>query len=315
MQILDDLRDPRTLPGKVFYGFLLLALFSLLAVLAISGFVLRGILWPEKISQNVDPEALINKPDVFTFTAPDGRPYEAWLFPGLRTAPVIILCHGYRSQRSDLLTMISPLQEHQYNVVVFDFSGHGSNEGRTTLGPGEAQTLLALIGEVAQRTDLDGTRFGVWGEDMGGYAALAAAAAEPRIKAVAVDSVYDQPAQFLALQVEAAGATAVPLVPTVTRLGYWLLHWSLRNEPPLSARVGALNQTAKLLIQGRESPVLADQTLQLFLKSPEPRAQMVLPRTGYTSLPKEEKQDYDNQVLNFFLQHLPTFASPPASSR
>lgn len=315
MQLLDDLRDPRTLPGKIFYGLLLLALFSLLAVLAISGFVLRGILWPEKISQNVNPEALINKPDVFTFTAPGGQPYEAWLFPGLRTAPVIILCHGYRSQRSDLLTMISPLQEHQYNVVVFDFSGHGSNDGSTTLGPGEARTLLALIRELAQRTDLDGTRLGVWGADMGGYAALAAAASEPRIKAVAVDSVYDQPAQFLALQVEATGATAVPLVLTVTRWGYALLNWSSRNEPPLSARVGAMNQTAKLFIQGRESAALAQQTLQLFLKSPEPRAQMVLPRTGYTSLPKEEKQDYDNQVLNFFLQHLPTFAPPPASNR
>lgn len=315
MQLLDDLRDPRTLPGKIFYGVLLLALFSLLAVLAISGFVLHGILWPEKISQNVNPEALINKPEVFTFNAPGGQPYEAWLFPGLRTAPVIILCHGYRSQRSDLLTMISPLQEHQYNVVVFDFSGHGSNQGRTTLGPAEARTLLALIGELAQRTDLDGTRFGVWGTDMGGYAALAAAATEPRIKAIAVDSVYDRPGQFLDLQVEAAGATAVPLVPTVTRWGYGLLTWSWRNEPPLSARVATLHQTAKLFIQGRESAVLAQQTLQLFLQSPEPRAQMVLPRTSYTSLPKEEKQDYDNQVLNFFLQHLPTFAPPPASAR
>jgi len=314
MQILDDLRDPRTLVGKIFYGLSLLVLFSLLGVLAISALVVRGVLWPEKISGGVRPESLINKPEVFTFAAPGGKGGDAWLFPGLRTAPVIILCHGYRSQRSDLLTMISPLQEHQYNVVVFDFSGHGNNDGGTTLGPAEARTLLGLIGELSQRNDLDGTRFGVWGENLGGYAALAAASSEPRIKAVAVDSVYDRPAQFLDLQVESRGATTLPLVSTVSRLAYWLLNWSTRNEPPLSGRVGSMNQTAKLFIQGRESPVLADQTLQLFLKSPEPRAQAVLPRTGYAFLPKEEKQDYDNQLLNFFLQHLPTATPPPPAN-
>jgi pimeloyl-ACP methyl ester carboxylesterase len=315
MEFLDDLRDPRTLVGKIFITLLLLLLLSSLALLAISGLVLRTVLWPEKSSMGVDPESLINQPEVFTFTAPGGKTYEGWLFPGLRTAPVIILCHGYRSQRSDLLTMVSPLQEHQYNVVVFDFRGHGANEGSTTLGPGEARTLLALIEELSRRNDLDGTRFGLWGADLGGYAAFSAAATEPRVKAMAVDSLYDQPTQFLDLQVEAAGATAVPLAPTVVRLGYWLLNWSTRNEPPLSARVGTLSQTAKLFIQGRQSPALAEQTLQLFLQSPEPRAQVVLPRTGYTSLPKEEKQEYDNQVLNFFMTNLPTTPPPPAAGR
>ncbi len=311
MEFLDDLRDPRSTLGKIFFGLLFLLLLTLLAVLAISGLVLRGVLWPQRASAGVDPESLINKPDVVSFTAPGGKAYDGWLFPGLRTAPVIILCHGYGSQRSDLLTMISPLQAHQYNVFVFDFSGHGANPGSTTLGPGEAATLLALIDELSRRTDLDGTRFGVWGADLGGYAALVAALSEPRIKAVAVDSVYDEPGQFLDLQVEKTGATSVPLVATFARLGYRLLNWSSRHEPALSSRVGSLNPTAKLFIQGRDAPVLAEHTLQLFLKAPEPRAQAVLPRTDYASLPKDEKQEYDNQVLNFFIVHLPTAAPPP----
>jgi len=259
----------------------------------------------------VDPTSLINAPDVLSFTAPAGKPYDAWLFPGLRTAPVIVLCHGYRSQRSDLLTMIVPLQEHQYNVVVFDFSGHGANDGATTLGPGEAATLLALIEELSLRNDLDATRFGVWGADIGGYAALVAAAKDARIKAVAVDSAYDQPRVFLDLQVQQTGVSSVPLVSWLTRLGYMLLNWSTRNEPPLSARVAAMSQTAKFFIQGRDQPVLADQTLQLFLKSPEPRQQTVLQHTRYPSLSIDEKQDYDNQVLDFFLKYLPITAPPP----
>lgn len=310
MDFLDDLRDPRTMLGKIFFGLLFLLFLSLLVVLGTSGFVLRSILWPERASTGVDPQSLINQPETFAFTAPGVPAFDAWLFPGLRTAPVIILCHGYGSQRSDLLTMIAPLQEHQYNVVVFDFSGHGAIPGRTTLGRQEAATVLALVEELSRRNDLDGTRFGVWGADMGGYAALVAAASDPRIKAVAVDSVYDQPMQFLDLQVARTGATSIPLVATFTRWGYRLLNWSSRNDPTLSSRVGSLNQTAKLFIQGRDAPVLAEQTLQLFLSAPEPKAQELLQRTDYASLPKDEKQAYDNHVLNFFMVHLPTVAAP-----
>jgi len=183
------------------------------------------------------------------------------------------------------------------------------------LGPGEAAVVQAAIDELSQRDDLDGTRFGVWGTDMGGYAALVAATTEPRIKALAVDSIYDQPKQFLSLQVERSGLSSVPLVNTFTSWGYSIMNWSTRNVPALSSRVASLNQTPKLFIQGRDNPALADATLQLFLQSPEPRAQAVFPRTAYAVLSDTEKREYETQVLNFFLQHLPTVAAPAGDQR
>lgn len=313
MDFLDDLRDSRTTTGKLFLSILVLLLLSLLVVLAISGFVLHGVLWPDRGASGVDPKRMLSPPDAVSFTAPGGRAQDGWLFPGLRTAPVIILCHGYGRQRSDLLTLITPLQEHQYNVFVFDFSGHGSNPGSTTLGPRETATLLAAIEELSRRSDLDNTRFGLWGTDMGGYAALAAAASDARVKAVAADSVYNQPIDFVSFQVERSGTSSIPLVSFFSRQGYRLLNWSSRNEPPLASRLAALAQTAKLFIQGRENAVLADATLQLFLQAPEPRAQAVFPRTDYPVLPEQEKKEYESQLLSFFLQHLP--AAAPSSGR
>ena len=310
MDFLDDLRDSRTTTGKLFLTAGVLLLLSLLVVLAISGFVLRGLLWPDHGASGVDPRKMLSPPDIVSFTPPGGA-QDGWLFPGLSTAPVIILCHGYGRERSDLLTLITPLQEHQYNVFVFDFGGHGSHDGDTTLGPRETATLLAAIDELSRRSDLDNTRFGLWGTDMGGYAALAAAASDPRVKAVAADSVYNQPADFVRLQVGRSGTASIPLVAYFSQLGYRLLNWSSRNDPPLASRVAALPQTPKLFIQGRENAALADATLQLFLQAPEPRTQAVFPRTDYPVLPEQEKKEYESQLLSFFLQHLPP-AAPPA---
>lgn len=310
MDFLDDLRDSRTTTGKLFLTAGVLLLLSLLVVLAISGFVLRGLLWPDHGASGVDPRKMLSPPDIVSFTPPGGA-QDGWLFPGLSTAPVIILCHGYGRERSDLLTLITPLQEHQYNVFVFDFGGHGSHDGDTTLGPRETATLLAAIDELSRRSDLDNTRFGLWGTDMGGYAALAAAASDPRVKAVAADSVYNQPADFVRLQVGRSGTASIPLVAYFSQLGYRLLNWSSRNDPRLASRVAALTETPKLFIQGRENAALADATLQLFLQAPEPRTQAVFPRTDYPVLPEQEKKEYESQLLSFFLQHLPP-AAPPA---
>ena len=312
MDFLDDLRDSRTTIGKAFLSFVALLLLSFLAILAMSGLVIRGILRPDRTSGGASVEQILNPPEAVTFVVPGDKTYEGWLFSGLRTAPTIILCHGYGGQRSDLLTMVNSLREHQYSVFVFDFRGHGANEGSTTLGPSEAAAVRAVIEELAQRHDLDGTRFGIWGTDLGGYAAFVAAASDPRVKAVAVDSVYDEPSQFVSLQIQRTGLGSVPLVGPFTRLAYRLMNWSSRNEPPLSDRLATMNQVAKLFIQGRDNPVLADATLQLFLKAPEPRAQAVFPRTGYSTMPDTEKRDYEREVLNFFITNLPAAAPPPA---
>ena len=50
---------------------------------------------------------------------------DGWFFPGLRGAPTVIVCHGYRAQRADVLTLVTALQEQQFNVFLFDFTGHG----------------------------------------------------------------------------------------------------------------------------------------------------------------------------------------------
>src|SRR5207245_9480718 len=103
--------------------------------------------------------------------------------------------HGYESRRGELLTLESALQDHQYNVFIFDFAAHGANAGISTLGYREVEEVRAAVDLLAARPDLDPTRFGMWGYNLGAYAALREAENDKRMRALVLDAVCDQPAQ------------------------------------------------------------------------------------------------------------------------
>jgi len=228
----------------------------------------------------------------------------------LRGAPVLILCHGYRWQRGDVLTLATTLEENQYNVFVFDFSGHGRSLGSTTMGPREATEVLTAIAVMAQRNDVDKSRIGLWGADMGGYAAMLAAAADRRVSAVVAESVYDDPLDFFTVEFDREGYGSMPVIGWMGRLFFRVAELPYRGQPPLSARVGALTRIPKLFIELRDNNVLAQSTLRLFNSSPEPKEQWVMPQASYLTMTNDEKRVYDNTVLSFFLRTLPPTAAP-----
>src|SRR5712692_1773346 len=167
MGLLSELRYPTTQRAKLITVGLALLFFALLAETVISGFLLYRILFLAPRGDELSADILLGHPSVVSFVVPAGGTREGWLFPGMRGAPTVILCHGYQSHRTEILTLVNALQEHQFNVFLFDFSGHGKSGRFTTLGYHETQELLAAVTVVAQRDDIDPTRFGVWGTNLG----------------------------------------------------------------------------------------------------------------------------------------------------
>jgi pimeloyl-ACP methyl ester carboxylesterase len=304
MSIFEDIFDTSTAVGKLTLSLTVLLALWLAATGVAASMLLYEITHPD-VRGDLDPNLLLSKPEIVSIPIRGEKDREGWFFPGPTTSPTIILCPGYRTDRSDLITMVSALQKDRFNVIVFNFSGHGKIGGSTSLGHKEANELLAVVEVVLKRTDVDRTRVGVWGFDLGGYAAVAAAAAEPRIKAFAADSIYDKPRDKFDLLARDSVLAKVPLAATLARWGFLVLNWSARNEPGLMERVAALPQTAKLFIQGRDNPAQAEATLQLFLRASEPRKQSVMSKSNYTQMQDEERKAYETEVVHFFLEAIP----------
>lgn len=305
MALISELRYPTKWYAKLITAVLALVFFAFLATATISAFLLYRIVSPVHSRSDIDTQSFPGHPDAVVFDVSGVGRRQGWFFPGLKTAPTIILCHGYESHRGELLTLVTALQDHQYNVFLFDFAGHGSSPGRTTLGFREAQELRAAVDAVARRDDVDRTRFGLWGTNLGGYVAVAVAAADPRVRALAVESVYDNPADMLRLEVARSGLGEFPLVERFAVLGFAWLNYSYRHEPPLSARLLRLAGVDMLFIQAGDDPELARSTRELFLRAPEPRAQVMLPKGNYAGMLDEAKRAYEKLIVSFFLLRLP----------
>lgn len=281
-----------------------LALFALVALSAISGFLVYQIVHPPRSSPSFDLSVMMGRPTTVSFPVENGAMRDGWFFPGLRGAPTILVCHGYASQRTDALTLVTTLQDHQYNVFVFDFSGHGASPGATTLGYKEAGELESAIRTLAMRDDVDPKHFGLWGTDMGAYAALEVAEEDSRVGAFALADVYNDPQDMLRLQVRQTGLTAIPYVLNASDFIFRMTDYSYRLTPPASANIGRTHGIPKLFITSADQPDLADDTTQLFTEAPDPK-QILHDQTRYRDMSDDDRKNYENAIVNFFLQNLP----------
>lgn len=309
ISILYELRYPTKWYFKLITVVLALVFFAVLATVAVSAVLMYWIVKPQRTSSEINMDSFPGRPDEVSFTVAGLGERKGWFFPGLRGAPTIVLLHGYQSSRGELLTLVSALQDHQYNVFVFDFAAHGANNGVTTFGFREADEVRAAVDTLAKRTDVDPLRFGLWGYNLGAYAALREAESDPRIHAMALDSVYDDPKQMVKIGVEKTGVGGFPLMVTSAQTSFEWLNHNYRHAPPLSAKLRTLNNVPILFIQAADDPELAGITRGMFLKAPEPREQAIIAHGNFVNLPDDEKRTYENRVVSFFLLRLPISAS------
>ena len=315
MDFLSEFRYPKKWYSKLIAAVLAITFFGLLASATISGYLLYHIVSPPQTRSDLNLQSFPGHPELVSFTVPGGATREGWFFPGLTTAPTILLCHGYTSQRGELLTLVSTLQDHQYNVFLFDFAAHGSSRGYSTLGYRETAELRAAIDAIAARSDVDTTRFGLWGTNLGAYATLAAASSDPRVRAVVVESAYNSPLDFVRLLLDRTGLGAFPFMQRTGAWGFRTLTRDFKSVPPLSARLSTLAGVPKLFLMASDEPILSESTRALFLDSPEPRELSLVSRGNYSSLLDEEKRFYENRIVSFFLRSLPASTSPASPSR
>jgi hypothetical protein len=305
MGFISEIRHPSRWYTQLAIAILALAIFALLAAGSVSGYLIYRMVNPARSHSQIDLQNFPGHPETLNFTVSGEGPRDGWFFPGLKSAPTIILCPAYESSRGELLTLATALQDQQYNVLIFDFSAHGSAGGHSTLGLQEVGELRAAMDAVANRGDVDANRFGLWGVNMGAYVALAEATNDRRVRAVAAESPYSHPKDMVALQVSRSGLGSIALITRTSKLIFGWLNRQFRDVPPLNARIAKLSGVAQLYLEAPDEPALAASTSELFRISPPPHDLVVLPHGNYTGMMDDEKRSYENRIVSFFLVNLP----------
>jgi uncharacterized protein len=254
--------------------------------------------------ESVTPQSyLLNSYIPLSFVDKVGGEHEGWLLLGLRGAPAIILCHGYDSNRSDLLSLGTILRDNHFNVYIFNFHGPKARERFSNLGPRQASDLMAAIDMVTRQPDVNPNRVGIFGTSVGGFAAMAAAEANPKVRALAVDSAYPTPESMFDTQVERLLGGSSEIFHFITEAEFHLIGMGGPTFP-VRADLPKLANVPKLFISGRDNPELAAMTERLYNEAPEPKQLLVMEHLGAGLTMEAEKREFENQTLNFFLKNL-----------
>lgn len=289
---------------RLFRGLLILAFVLLLVLGGAAAILTYRVMTAHNDTETVTPSTyLLSSFEALNFTDREGGEHEGWLLLGLKGAPAIILCHGYNSNRSDMLSLGTILRENHFNVYVFNFSGPKARESYSDLGVRQGQDVIQAIATVTKQEGVNPHRVGLFGTNLGGYAALVAAMQSPQVKALAVDTIYAAPQQMFEIQVDQALGGSSPLFRYIANAEFRLFTW--RSKPyPVRANLSKLANMPKLFISGTDMPALAGATEELYNAAPQPKQLRVLDHSQATLTSGSEKKEYENQILNFFLQNL-----------
>jgi len=285
-------------------GLLILAFVLILFLGGAGAFLTYRVLTTHSETDTVTPTSyLMSNYISLDFTDRVGGVHEGWLLLGSRGAPTIILCHGYGANRSDMLPLGTILRDVHYNVYLFNFSGPKARENSSNLGPRQAEDLMQAIETVTQQAEVNPHRVGLFGTNVGGYAALVAAMRSPKVKALAVDTIYNAPERMFEVQIDQALGGSTPLFRYIADVEFHLFTWGA-NPYPIRGNLSKLQDIPKLFISGRDFVVMAEETEELYNAAPQPKQLRVLDHSQASLATASEKKEYESQVVDFFSQNL-----------
>jgi len=248
-----------------------------------------------------------------TWQLSNGTAARGWLLRGKQSAPAVIFLHPYGGNRSYFLNLGIKLNEAtNFTVLWIDARGHGAESptGGSSFGTREAGDIAAAATFLRTLTTrngepLTGGNIGIYGVEMGAYTALVAAADNPGVRVLVLDSVITSPGELLDTALAARTGLTDPISRFLAGAGarlYFVGNFPGATACEAAAKIGAQRV---LLLAGADAGALQASTRQLqgcFPTASRIEQHLELPLTGFrvASANSVEAETYDRRVIEFF---------------
>ena len=182
----------------------------------------------------------------------DGIHIAGWYIPAENgagpTGPTVVLVHGFTNNKSNILRYGEGLHQ-AFNLVAFDMRNVGRSTGTlTTAGVLERKDLRAII-DWLERTKHP-AHLGVLGNSLGAATAMAEAVGDPRVEAIALDSMHTRLRYQIEARLQHAGHPAYP--------GTWAVFVGIRIRTGVD--VGSIDAEDELPSWGQRPMLLTHGT-------------------------------------------------------
>jgi dipeptidyl aminopeptidase/acylaminoacyl peptidase len=169
----------------------------------------------------------------------DGTKLYGWWMSARRRAATVVILHGVKKNRTDVLRAALTLRRAGFNVLLFDGRAHGNSEGRfVTYGFYERRDVESAIEWLVNEKKINRNRVGLAGESMGAAIALQVAAHNAWIRAVWADSPFASLRRITEEYVKKAtglpGAVLSPVLWTTIQVANYRGKFDVRTVDPLA---------------------------------------------------------------------------------
>ena len=313
----------RKLGKRLLRSLLPIVLVILVAVLGALSFMVYCVTRPAKGSYLVTPQTFsqisgpASKVSDETWTNRDGTNARGWLLKGAEGAPAVVLLHRYGADRSYGFNLGVKINETTgFTILWPDMRGHGLNPlvKWSSLSGTDDDDLLAALDflrnlKSESKTKLVGDRFGVYGVELGAYAALKAAQHDSQIKVLVLDSIPRSSTELL-------DANVINCTGFDNRLIRYLAASATRvymlgaYKPTSACDIAAsLREERIMLLSGADAGYLIASTASLKSCFPNPanvdiRTDLPLSGLNLPSATGEQGEGYDRIVIDFFDKYL-----------
>jgi pimeloyl-ACP methyl ester carboxylesterase len=300
---------------RILRTFLPIVLVILIAAVSVSAWIVYSTTRPPRgkylITPQTFPSGPIAKASDVTWSNHDGTQARGWLIKGDEGAPAVILLHRYGADRSWLLNMAVKLNETTgFNVLWPDLRGHGEKPpvNWTLFGAVEGDDVTAAIDYLHTLKTATGKAqtglVGVYGVELGAYAALDAAKLYPEVRALALDSVPASPEEMMQAATDRQIGMNNPVFRLLGRLGMKIYGAGKYQNISACELARATRNEKVLLLSGTANDPWRDSTLALsgcFAGGAvDVKKDLPVTGTGLDAATGEQEEAYDRPIIEFF---------------
>lgn len=231
-----------------------------------------------------------------------GQSVVGWFAAGAAGGGAVLLLHGLRADRTQMLGRARALHRLGYAVLLLDLPAHGESTGeRITFGAREAAGVTAATAFLRER--LPGERLGVIGVSLGAAATVLAKLTPPP-EALVLESMYptieEAVADRLAMRLGPVGASLAPLL-------LWQLPLRTGVQPhdlrPI-AQMASLGAPVLVAAGAEDRHTHWAETERLFQSAQAPKALWRVEGAGHVDLYAHDPSAYRDRVFTFLARHL-----------
>jgi len=250
----------------------------------------------------------------------DGLNIQGWFIPAkieehqqpttsTQRAPLIIIAHGWGSNRSRVLRYMEPLWQAGYAILMYDARSHGHSD------PIEAPSaytfrddILAAMDYALDIPEIDPERIGVLGHSMGGLGTILSLPYGLPVRAVITDSMPAQFESVLEAEFKRRGLPLFPMANIIPRIWFYRSHISLKEYQQRNT-IFSINEARKeadlpiLMIHSRGDVFIPPTELEFVMGQVTPPIETLFVDTnGHSSSQKDPH--FWAKVLPFLEEHV-----------